>query len=121
MTATIGDPAQDQGQDQGRDETVCVPLAGPALDVDEARRRAELLKVVADPVRLQLLSLILGAPGQESCVRDMTAQVDVSQPTVSHHLKQLVEAGLLERERRGSWAWFHLRPERLEEIRAALP
>lgn len=121
MTATIGDPAQDQGQDQGRDETVCVPLAGPALPLDEARRRAELLKVVADPVRLQLLSLILGAPGQESCVCDMTAQVDVSQPTVSHHLKQLVEAGLLERERRGSWAWFHLRPERLEEIRAALP
>jgi len=94
---------------------------GPAppcpLARDEAERRAALLKAVADPVRLQLLAIIAAAPADEACVCDMTDAVGLSQPTVSHHLKVLVEAGILTRERRGSWAWFALVPGRLGEVR----
>ncbi|HET7397222.1 MAG TPA: metalloregulator ArsR/SmtB family transcription factor [Intrasporangium sp.] len=81
-----------------------------------AEERSALLKAVADPVRLQLLSLIASSPRQEACVCDMTQVVGVSQPTVSHHLKVLVEAGVLTRARRGTWAWFTLVPRRLEDI-----
>lgn len=84
----------------------------------DATARATLLKAVADPVRLQLLDLIRSSPKHEACVCDMTDAVGVSQPTVSHHLKVLTEAGLLTRERRGTWAWFTLVPERLSDIRS---
>ena len=77
---------------------------------------AALLKAVADPVRLQLLSIIRAAEPQEACVCDLTGAVNLSQPTVSHHLKVLTEAGLLTRQRRGSWAWFSLVPQRLADI-----
>ncbi|WP_406831196.1 metalloregulator ArsR/SmtB family transcription factor [Pedococcus sp. KACC 23699] len=87
-----------------------------AMPRADAERSALLLKAVADPVRLQLLSIIANAPRQEACVCDMTEVVGVSQPTVSHHLKVLVEAGVLTRERRGTWAWFTLVPGRLEDI-----
>ncbi len=90
------------------------------LDRTEAERRAGLLKAVADPVRIQLLSLIKDSPDQEACVCDMTAAVQVSQPTVSHHLKTLVDAGILTRERRGSWAWFRLDTDVLRDIRSFL-
>lgn len=90
------------------------------LDRVEAERRASLLKALADPVRLQLLSIISSSPDQEACVCDMTQVVQVSQPTVSHHLKTLVDAGVLTRERRGSWAWFRLEADALDDIRAFL-
>ena len=90
---------------------VAAPMPRPV-----AEARAALLKAVADPVRLQLLSVIASAPEREACVCDMTRVVGVSQPTVSHHLKVLVEAGVLTRERRGTWAWFALVPGRLAEI-----
>lgn len=86
----------------------------------EADRRAALLKALADPVRLQLLSIISASPGREACVCDMTEAVQVSQPTVSHHLKTLVDAGILSRERRGSWAWFRLDVEQLAAVRGFL-
>ena len=95
----------------------------PAVDVidrSEAERRAALLKAVADPVRIQLLSFISASPDQEACVCDMTGVVQVSQPTVSHHLKTLVDAGILTRERRGSWAWFRLEADVLRDIRGFL-
>jgi len=99
-----------------------VSLCGGALLAPLDRQRADelalLLKAVADPVRLQLLSLIRGGDPQESCVCDLTEAVDLSQPTVSHHLKVLVEAGLLTRERRGSWAWFAIVPSRLADVAA---
>ncbi len=91
--------------------SIAAPLARP-----EAEELSMLLKAVADPVRLQLISLIQGAEGQEACVCDLTDAVDMSQPTVSHHLKVLTDAGLLTRERRGTWAWFTLVPSRLEDI-----
>jgi ArsR family transcriptional regulator len=96
----------------------CAP--GTVMDRRAAEESAALLKAVADPVRLQLLSLIAGSPEQEACVCDMTGVVGVSQPTVSHHLKLLVEAGVLTRQRRGSWAWYALVPGRLEAIAGIL-
>ena len=98
----------------------CVASPVSVLDREEADRRAAVLRALADPVRLQLLSIIASAPDREACVCDMTDAVDVSQPTVSHHLKVLTEAGVLTRERRGTWAWFRLEASRLEEIRAFL-
>lgn len=98
------------------DGACCGTPGAVALDREEAERQAALLKAVADPVRLQLLAHIRSAPGQESCVCDLTDLVGLSQPTVSHHLKRLTDAGLLERERRGAWAWFRVVPERLAEV-----
>lgn len=96
---------------------LCCPGLGTApLTRDDAEEAARLLKAVADPVRLQLLSLIRDNAGQEACVCDLTPAVGLAQPTVSHHLKVLTEAGLLTRERRGPWAWFTLVPERLDQI-----
>ncbi|MDN5790826.1 MAG: metalloregulator ArsR/SmtB family transcription factor [Micrococcales bacterium] len=86
------------------------------LERAEADELAVLLKAVADPVRLQLLSIIRAANGHSACVCDLTPAVGLSQPTVSHHLKVLTEAGLLTRERRGPWAWFTLVPERLAQV-----
>lgn len=88
------------------------------LSADEAERSAALLKAVADPVRLRLLSAIRATEGGEACVCDLTPLVGLSQPTVSHHLKVLTEAGLLEREKRGTWAWFRVVPSRIEDVRA---
>jgi ArsR family transcriptional regulator len=90
------------------------------LSREEAERSAALLKAVADPVRLRLLSAIRATEAGEACVCDLTELVGLAQPTVSHHLKVLVEAGLLERERRGTWAWFRLLPARLGDVRAIL-
>ena len=81
---------------------------------------AGLLRALADPARLRLLSLIAAAPTGEVCACDLPAALDRSQSTVSHHLSQLVKAGIVEREQRGRWAWFRLRPGRLDAVSAAL-
>ena len=86
----------------------------------DADALAHLLKAVSDPTRLQLLSIIRSSPNNEACVCDLTAPVGLSQPTVSHHLKVLTDAGILEREQRGTWAWFSLNRARLEQIANAL-
>lgn len=85
------------------------PLARP-----EAEALARILKATADPARLQLLSLI--ASSGEACACDLYEPVGLSQPTVSHHLKVLTEAGLIEREQRGTWAWFRVNPERMRDV-----
>jgi ArsR family transcriptional regulator, arsenate/arsenite/antimonite-responsive transcriptional repressor len=109
--------------------TTTLPLATAAccgigveggLTREAAEAGATLLKAVADPVRLQLLSAIRATERGEACVCDLTPIVGLSQPTVSHHLKVLVEAGLLEREKRGTWAWFRLVPARLDEVAGIL-
>jgi ArsR family transcriptional regulator len=101
------------------DVTCCGTLtADVAMGREQAEATAYLLKAVADPVRLQLLSLIRSSTGQEACVCDLTPAVGLSQPTVSHHLKVLTEAGLVTRERRGTWAWFRLVPTRLDDLAA---
>ena len=97
-------------------DSPCAPSAAVPIARDEAERRATLLKAVADPARLQLLSIVKGSASGEACVCDMADAVGLTQPTVSHHLKILIEAGLLQRERRGTWAWFALVPERMAEV-----
>jgi len=99
----------------------CCPtgLTSP-LDRSSAERLARLLKAVADPARLQLLSLIKASPGAEACQCDLTVPLALSQPTVSHHLRVLVEAGLIERRTRGTWAYFSVNADRLQELSAAL-
>lgn len=82
----------------------------------DAESLAHVLKAVADPVRLQLLSIIASSPSGEACACDLNGPVGLSQPTVSHHLKVLTEAQILVREQRGTWAWFSVNPERLGAI-----
>jgi ArsR family transcriptional regulator len=98
----------------------CPPLSAGPLEPDEAQRLAGALKTLADPARLRLLSLIQAQPGGEACVCHLTAPLGLSQPTVSHHLKVLREAGLVERERRGSWAYYRVLPEPLAALRGVL-
>jgi ArsR family transcriptional regulator, arsenate/arsenite/antimonite-responsive transcriptional repressor len=90
------------------------------LGLDEAERLAAVLKAVAEPTRLRLLSLVAAQPGQEACICDLTAPVTLSQPTVSHHMKVLTDAGLLRREQRGKWAYYRLVPGALDDLAAAL-
>lgn len=90
------------------------------LTREQAEASAVLLKAVADPVRLRLLSAVRATEAGEACVCDLTDLVGLAQPTVSHHLRVLVEAGLLEREKRGTWAWFRLVPSRLDDVAAIL-
>src|SRR4051812_36358121 len=105
-----------------------LPLAGPAccpsglgrpLDRAAADDLARLLKAVADPARLQLLSLVRAGENDEACVCDLTDALGLSQPTVSHHLKVLVDAGLLTREKRGVWAYYRLVPQRPQQAARA--
>lgn len=98
----------------------CTPLGAGEMSEDRAVEMASLLKAIADPARLRLLSLVAAASGGEACACDLVEPIGRSQPTVSHHLAQLVEAGILQREKRGRWAWYRVVPERLEAIRDAL-
>jgi ArsR family transcriptional regulator len=98
----------------------CPPLLQGQLEADEAQRLAASLKVLADPARLRLLSLIQAQPDGEACVCHLTEPLGLGQPTVSHHLKVLREAGLVEREQRGSWAYYRVIPEPLAALRAVL-
>jgi ArsR family transcriptional regulator len=101
-------------------EACCEPVLAAALANDEAADLAAAFKVLADPVRLQLLSLIASASAGEACACDLVEPVSKSQPTVSHHLSVLVDAGLVSREKRGRWAWYRAVPERLAVLRDAL-
>ncbi len=100
--------------------TCCGSVSGDALTDAQANELAGALKALADPVRLRLVSIIATSPTGEVCACDLPDSLDRSQPTVSHHLSLLVNAGLLEREQRGKWAWFRLRYERLGELSALL-
>ena len=82
----------------------------------QAETLAGALKAIADPARLRLISLVAAHEGQEACVCDLTAPVGLSQPTVSHHLKVLVDAGILTREQRGRWAYYRLVTDTLDDI-----
>ena len=100
--------------------TCCGSVSGDALTDGEATELAAAFKALADPVRLRLVSIIATSPTGEVCACDLPDSLDRSQPTVSHHLTLLVSVGLLDREQRGRWAWFRLRPERLGELSALL-
>jgi ArsR family transcriptional regulator len=100
--------------------TDCPPLSEAPLAVDDAESVAAALRVLADPSRLRLLSLIQAQPGAEACVCNLTEPLGLSQPTVSHHLKVLTQAGLLEREQRGRWAYYRVVPGQLTALRTLL-
>jgi ArsR family transcriptional regulator len=99
-------------------EACCPPVLASSLDRGEAERMAGVLRVLADPARLQLVSILARRPGLEACVCELNAWLDLSQPTVSHHLKKLTDAGLLEREQRGKWAYFSLKREAVDKLAA---
>lgn len=99
----------------------CCPTGlGAPIDRATAEELARLLKAVADPARLQLLALIRSYANCEACVCDLTAEVGLSQATVSHHLRVLADAGLVVAEKRGYWTWYSLVPSRLSELSAVL-
>jgi len=98
----------------------CTSPPPGALTEPEASELARRLKALADPTRLRLLSIIAAHEGAEACVCDLTELSDVSQPTVSHHMSVLVDAGLVTREKRGKWAWYQVVPERLTALQAVL-
>ena len=98
----------------------CPPVLHGSLSKPDAEELASLLKALADPVRLRLLSFLAEQPEGEACVCHVTGPMELSQPTVSHHLKLLHDAGLLERDKRGTWVYYRVVPERLESIREAL-
>jgi ArsR family transcriptional regulator len=98
----------------------CPPLLQEPIEAAQAERLAAALKVLADPTRLRLLSLIQAQAGSEACVCHLTEPLGLSQPTVSHHLKVLLQAGLVDREQRGSWAYFRVLPEPLAALRELL-
>lgn len=101
--------------------TPCCPaLDSGVLTETDAEALAATLKVLADPIRLRLVSMLVAAEADEICACDLPAALGRSQSTVSHHLTQLVNAGVLTREQRGKWAWFRLEPGRLAEIAATL-
>ncbi len=99
---TVLDPADVAG--------CCPPLTAEPLSLAQAEQVAPLLKALAEPVRLRLMSLIASHPGGEACVCDLTDAFALSQPTISHHLKVLHEAGLLDRDKRGVWVYYRARP-----------
>ena len=94
----------------------CPPLAAQPLAAADAARLARVFKALGEPVRLQLLGLILAGEGDEACVCDLTGAFDLSQPTISHHLKVLHEAGLVERDKRGVWVHYRASRPALAEI-----
>ena len=98
----------------------CAPLAEPALTDDEARELEQLFKALADRHRVRILNRLLSAHGEAVCVCDFETMLDVAQPTVSYHLKQLLNAGLLEREKRGAFAYYSLSGDALERLRGLL-
>ncbi|AIG74350.1 Hypothetical protein AJAP_07175 [Amycolatopsis japonica] len=101
---------------------VTLLMAEPAAVVDpaDAETAAKLFKALSDPVRIRLLSLVRYSPGGEACFCDLAEEFDMPQPSLSHHLRVLVSAGILERERRGTWSWYTVVPEPLETLETLL-
>jgi ArsR family transcriptional regulator len=98
----------------------CAPVTGGALDVPAAERLAHIFKALGDPTRVRLLSLIAAADSGEACICDLTGPVALSQPTVSHHMRQLVDAGLVTREQRGKWAYYRVLDDTLRTVARAI-
>jgi ArsR family transcriptional regulator, arsenate/arsenite/antimonite-responsive transcriptional repressor len=98
----------------------CAPLLREPITAGQAADLARLLKALADPTRLRLVSMVAAHDGGEACVCDLTAPLGLTQPTISHHLKILVDAGILTRDKRGVWAYYALVPAALDALAAVL-
>jgi ArsR family transcriptional regulator, arsenate/arsenite/antimonite-responsive transcriptional repressor len=101
-------------------EACAIPLVREPMGETAAAGMAQVFKALADPVRLRLVSLIGAHAGGEVCVCELTTAFDLTQPTISHHLKVLREAGIIGRERRGTWVYYRLQPAALERVAALL-
>jgi ArsR family transcriptional regulator len=113
LPARDATPAADLG-------ACCAPLTRESIDADAAVALSRSLKALADPARLRLLSMVAAHDGAEACVCDLTEPLGLSQPTVSHHLKVLVDAGYLQRSKRGTWAYYRLVPGSLDAVSSLL-
>jgi ArsR family transcriptional regulator, arsenate/arsenite/antimonite-responsive transcriptional repressor len=120
--AACCDPGPQLLLPSGRPDPVacCAPLSQAPLSAEQAEQVAPLLKALADPVRLRLMSLVASHPGGEACVCDLSDAFDLSQPTISHHLKVLHESGLLDREKRGVWVYYRARTQALASLGALI-
>jgi ArsR family transcriptional regulator len=98
----------------------CTPVVREVIQPIQAKVLASGFKALADPARLRLISLVAAHQGAEACVCELTDPIGLSQPTVSHHLKILVDAGILSREQRGKWAYYRLVPEALNSLAALI-
>jgi ArsR family transcriptional regulator, arsenate/arsenite/antimonite-responsive transcriptional repressor len=98
----------------------CTPLLREPLTASQAASLAAVLKALADPTRLRLVSMVAAHEGGEACVCDLTDPLGLTQPTISHHLKILVEAGIFSREKRGKWAYYALVPGALDALSSVL-
>jgi ArsR family transcriptional regulator, arsenate/arsenite/antimonite-responsive transcriptional repressor len=98
------------------DLACCTPLTGTPMSPSQAERVAPLLKALADPVRLRLVSLIAASAGGEACVCDLNGAFELTQATISHHLKVLHSAGVLDRDKRGVWVYYAVRPDALRSV-----
>jgi ArsR family transcriptional regulator, arsenate/arsenite/antimonite-responsive transcriptional repressor len=94
----------------------CSPLSAQPLTAEQAGQVAPLLKALADPVRLRLMSLVASHEGGEACICDLNGAFDLSQPTISHHMKVLHDAGLVDRDKRGVWVYYRARPQALASL-----
>jgi ArsR family transcriptional regulator len=96
----------------------CAPLAASGLSDGEAAATAELFKALSDPARVRIVNALATSGGEPVCVCDLIEPLGLSQPTVSHHMKKLLDAGLVEREQRGKWAYFSLKDDAVETLAA---
>jgi ArsR family transcriptional regulator len=110
MTTTTASPNDIEAQG-----ACCTPLGAPSLSEDQAQATAHLFKALADPHRVKILNLLATSP-DPVCVCEFTEPLGLSQPTVSHHLKKLVQVGLLQREQRGTWAYYSLDRDALSRL-----
>jgi ArsR family transcriptional regulator len=106
--------------DLNADAPCCPPIAQHRIPAEAAAVLAPAFKALGDPVRLQLMSMIASAPGGEICVCDLTPAFELSGPTISHHLKSLREAGLVDADRRGTWVYYRARPGIMRQLAALL-
>lgn len=103
------------------DEACCAARSADLIPADDAARLAEVFKALADPTRVRLLGYVASAGGGTVCACHLPGELGISQPTLSHHLKKLVAAGLLDRQQKGRWAHYTARPQTLDAVRAYLP
>lgn len=122
MTETIDNRQYRRMSNQSEPDTGvrCSPLVREPLTEQQSHILASMFKALGDPVRLRLLSLIASHDGGEACVCDISGSFDLSQPTISHHLKVLRQAGLLGSERRGTWVYYRVVPDALQQLSAVM-
>jgi ArsR family transcriptional regulator len=117
---TTGTTLSHDRQEQLVAEACCAPLLREPLTADQAAELARLLKALADPTRLRLVSMVAAHEGNEACVCELTEPLGLTQPTISHHLKILTDAGIFTREKRGVWAYYALVPSALGALASVL-